>query len=66
MLSQRKLSRFFDSLDKDGSGLLSRNEVRVLLGGNKLSDEQWNRIVKTSILKDKEELTKREFIQLVQ
>lgn len=38
----------------------------MLLGGHKLSDEQWNRIVKTSILKDKEELTKREFIQLVQ
>jgi Ca2+-binding EF-hand superfamily protein len=48
MLTEDKLRNAFAVFDKRGTGVISKDDVRALLKGNKkVDDEVWNDIVKS-------------------
>lgn len=50
---------------QDKSGTLSLQEIRQLLGGNRISDEVWNKIMRESKLKKQKQFTREQFVQLI-
>lgn len=45
VLSQKRLETAFKTIDKDGSGSLSVDELKQLFGGGKVPDEIWKQII---------------------
>lgn len=66
LLSRKRLVTAFNMFDKDGSGGISANEVKEVLGvGTNISDEHWKDIIMEVDLNGDGEITLDEFIKMM-
>lgn len=45
ILSKQRLETAFNTFDKDGSGMLTLDELKEIFGGGRVPDEVWKQII---------------------
>ncbi|CAD8111488.1 unnamed protein product [Paramecium sonneborni] len=65
LLTVEKLKLVFAQLDVDKDNALSMIEMRRIFGGNRISDKNWENILRQTNLQQKSVLTEQEFLQFI-
>jgi calcium-dependent protein kinase len=45
LLNGQKISRAFEMFDSDGDGFIDRKELKAAMGGMKLTDAEWDKLI---------------------